>query len=56
MMTKGQQIFGWVVFIISALGFIVAAILNRDWPGLFGAVVFLFGCFVFLIPLLKQPG
>jgi hypothetical protein len=44
------QILGWVLFIVSALGFIASSIRNGDMLGLIGGAFFLVACFVFLIP------
>jgi hypothetical protein len=44
------QILGWVLFIVSALGFIASSIKNGDMLGLIGGAFFLVACFVFLIP------
>lgn len=47
---KKCQIWGWMLFIVSALFFIVASIRAGDSIGLLGGVFFLIACFVFLIP------
>ncbi len=44
------QILGWILFIVSALGFIGSSIRNGDTFGLIGGAFFLVACFVFLIP------
>jgi hypothetical protein len=44
------QIFGWILFIASALGFIASSIRSGDVPALIGSVFFLLACFVFLVP------
>ena len=48
MKNKTINIIGWVLFIISAIGFITSSIGNF-WA-MFDSVFFLVGCFVFLIP------
>lgn len=52
------QILGWVLFIVSALGFIASSIRNGDTLGLIGGIFFLLACFVFLIPYMRKdkPG
>jgi hypothetical protein len=52
------QILGWVLFIVSALGFIASSIRNGDTLGLIGGIFFLLACFVFLIPYVRKdaPG
>ncbi len=50
------QIWGWVLFIISALAFIASSLRSGDMLGLAGGIFFLVACFVFLIPyVLKAP-
>ncbi|HVT51905.1 MAG TPA: hypothetical protein VHE77_10075 [Dongiaceae bacterium] len=44
------QILGWILFIVSALGFIASSIEHGDMLGLIGGAFFLVACFVFLIP------
>lgn len=44
---KKLELFGWVIFVFSALCFIVASIGN-PWA-MAGSVLFLLACFVFLI-------
>lgn len=51
-MSRGQQVFGWVLFVLSAIAFIASSIRAQDPFGLIGGVIFLIACFVFLIPLL----
>ena len=50
------QILGWVLFIVSALGFIASSIKNGDTLGLVGGIFFLLACFVFLIPYALPAG
>ncbi len=45
---------GWLLFIISALGFIWSSLKSGDIPGLIGGVFFLAACFVFLIPYIRR--
>ncbi len=49
---KEQRInlFGWWLFVISALFFIAASLRAGDMLGLAGALFFLVACFVFLLP------
>ena len=46
------NILGWVLFIVSAAGSIISSIGNF-W-GMFGSVVFLIACIVFLIPYFRK--
>lgn len=41
---------GWILFVISALWFIVASVRSGDTIYLLGSIFFLLGCVVFLIP------
>lgn len=43
---------GWILFILSALGFIIASI-GSFW-GMVGSVFFLLACIVFIIPFFRQ--
>jgi len=49
------QVLGWVLFVLSALGFIVSSLRTGDIAGLLGGVLFLAGCLVFLLPLMRRP-
>ena len=49
--TEGRvNLCGWILFVISALWFIVASLRAGDTVYLLGSIFFLFGCVVFLIP------
>ena len=41
---------GWILFVFSALWFIVASVRTGDTVYLLGSIFFLLGCVVFLIP------
>ena len=43
---------GWVLFLVSAMGFIKASV--ESFWAMFGSVFFLIGCIVFLIPFLNM--
>lgn len=51
---KKCQIWGWGLFIVSAVFFMAAAVQAGDWMGFFGALFFLVACFVFLVPVLRR--
>lgn len=55
---KKCQIWGWLLFIASALFYGAAAIRSGDLLGLLGSLFFLVACFVFLIPFIftGRPG
>ncbi|MGF1461533.1 MAG: hypothetical protein ACFBSG_21230 [Leptolyngbyaceae cyanobacterium] len=48
------QIAGWIIFIGSAICFMVSAWQNRDTAGFMGSLLFFLACFVFLWPLIEQ--
>ncbi len=51
---KKCQIWGWGLFIISAVFFLTAAVRAKDWMGFWGALFFFVACFVFLVPMLLR--
>ena len=55
MSSRGTEILGWVLFVLSALGFIVSSLRLGDLAGLLGGVLFLAGCLAFLLPLMRRP-
>ena len=52
MNTKIINIAGWILFLISAIGFIMSS-LGNFWA-MFGSLFFLAGCVVFLMPYLSK--
>ncbi len=48
------QLWGWVIFIFSALFFIASSYRAGDPLSLLGGVLFLLACFVFLVPLVAE--
>jgi hypothetical protein len=48
------HIAGWTLFILSAFGFIASSLRSGDIPGILGGILFLLGCLVFLIPMLRR--
>lgn len=48
------QLWGWILFIVCALIFIVSSLRMGDMLMLFGSLFFLAACFLFLIPLLAK--
>ena len=52
---RAVNILGWGLFILSAVGFILSSLRSGDMAGLFGGVLFLAGCLVFLAPLVGRP-
>ena len=53
---KKCQIWGWVLFIASALFYGASAIRSGDLLGILGSLFFLVACFVFLIPFVFTGG
>ncbi len=45
---KKHELWGWLLFVISALFFIASSIRNADMIGLLGGVFFLLACVAFL--------
>ena len=45
---------GWLLFVMCAVLFIASALKNGDVTGLIGSIVFLLGCVVFIIPLMRK--
>ena len=48
------QLWGWILFIGSAIFFMAASIRADDPVSLIGGALFLVACFVFLVPLLAE--
>ena len=51
---KQFHLAGWLLFVVCAVFFIAQNLLHSDVLGLIGSVVFLFGCIVFLVPLVSS--
>ena len=54
MSNKNINLIGWILFIMSALGFIISSI--RSFWAMFGSLFFLIACIVFLIPFFRKEG
>ncbi len=52
-MSRRRQIAGWVIFILSALTYIVDSLRGGDLVSLLASLLFLLACIVFLMPLLR---
>ena len=50
------QLFGWILFVFSALFFMASSIRAGDPLSLLGGLLFLVACFVFLVPLVAELG
>jgi hypothetical protein len=53
---KKFELWGWLLFVVSALFFIVASIRSGDMVGLLGGVFFLLACLVFLAGYIDPDG
>jgi len=50
------QLWGWIIFIFSALFFMTSSIRAEDPISLIGGALFLLACLVFLVPLVAELG
>jgi hypothetical protein len=53
---KRYELWGWILFTISALFFIVSSLRNGDIVGLLGGVFFLLACVAFLASYIGTHG
>ncbi len=49
-----HEFWGWILFLVCAILFIASSIRNGDVLALIGSILFLVGCFVFMIPLVRR--
>jgi len=49
------EVWGWCLFIVSAVFFVASTASSGDLLGLVGSLFFLFACIVFLVPCLRPP-
>lgn len=54
--SKRLELLGWILFVVSALFFIVASLRTGDVVGLLGGVFFLLACVVFLAAFGSRDG
>lgn len=47
------QIWGWLLFVVGVIFFILASIEARSLTTFIGSVLFLIGCIVFMVPLVR---
>jgi len=52
MKNRRIELIGWLLFVVSALGFCIASI-GSFWS-MFGSIFFLLACIIFLIPFFKK--
>ena len=48
------EVWGWCLFIVSAVFFVASTARSGDMLGLFGSLFFLIACVVFLVPCLRR--
>lgn len=48
---RGYQMWGWILFTVCAVFYIVSSSLNGDVLTLIGSVLFLIACFLFMMPM-----
>jgi predicted membrane channel-forming protein YqfA (hemolysin III family) len=46
------HLIGWLLFLVSAVFFVLSSLQNADPRGLLGAVFFFVACLFFLVPLI----
>jgi len=51
---KRFHLLGWLLFLVCAIFFIAQDLDTGNVMGLIGSVIFLLGCFAFIVPLLKH--
>ena len=50
------QLFGWMIFVVCSILFIVSGVATGSPWGVAGSIVFLMGCVIFLIPFIWKKG
>lgn len=48
------NLWGWIMFLVCACFFIASAVDTENIWGLVGSIIFLVGCIIFIIPLVRQ--
>lgn len=48
------NLIGWILFVMSSIGFIISSLRSGDIPSLIGGILFLVACLVFLIPFFRR--
>jgi hypothetical protein len=51
---ENQQLFGWCLFILSAISYIASSMRAKDMLGLLGGIFFLCACLIFVKDLLAH--
>ena len=48
------QMWGWLLFTVSACFFVLSSLQTRNWTGLAGGLFFLIACIVFMVSYLRR--
>ena len=51
---RRYEIVGWSLFVLSALGFIVASVQSGSLAAIVGSLLFFAACLVFLVPVIRR--
>lgn len=54
MLRLTPSLVGWILFLVSSLGFIASSYRSGDMAALAASVLFLVGCVMFLLPVRKE--
>jgi hypothetical protein len=47
------QLYGWILFIVCALLFVIESAIKRDLIFMIASLLFLLGCFFFVVPVIQ---
>lgn len=53
-MHRSTDLWGWILFLLCALAFVVVGLRDRDVLMTLGSLLFLAACVLFLVPYLRQ--
>jgi hypothetical protein len=51
---RRYEIVGWSLFVLSAVGFIIASVQSGNLAAITGSILFFAACLVFLVPILRR--
>ena len=54
MNNRSINLIGWILFLLSAVGFFISAVRSGDIAALIGAVLFFVAYLVFLVPFIRK--
>jgi len=55
-MQARTQLLGWALFLVCSFFFITDSVITGSPLGIAGSALFLLGCVVFLVPLIRRRG